>query len=98
MLTSLFLFNEEFSLSSTQYKKTFAFLWQGKAFPSITNIYKTLTKEGKSAVSVPCSGKMYNMTDNTIMDVFNHIVFAWVFFGNVLEKFVRHLRSRCFGM
>ena len=38
VLTSLFLFNEEFSLSSTQYKKTFAFLWQGKASPSISNI------------------------------------------------------------
>ena len=36
--TSLFLFNREFFLSSIQYKETFAFLWQGKAFPSITNI------------------------------------------------------------
>ena len=32
-----------------------------------------------------CSGKMYNMTDNLIMDVFNHIVCAFIYIYNVLD-------------
>ena len=60
-LTSLFLFNREFSLSPMQYKETFTFLWQRKAFLSITKVManeqrrKICSFSGMKCKNVLCS-------------------------------------------
>ena len=57
-----------------------------------------MNKEGKSAVSVAQSAKMYSATNNRIMDITQlhgkHVSFIMC----LSVEFVRHLRSRCFGM
>ena len=56
-----------------------------------------MIKEGKSAVSVAGSTKMYSTSENMIMHLITWL--AHVFFIKCyIEEFVRHLWSQCCNM